>query len=216
MPCSGRRPSVSLAWGFSFVLSGPVRLDRSLRIDLRDSPSQARHLGCPGVPRAAQKPGTLRLFRAPDSSLTSAPGGVLATSLFLKFHVRAPASGAAVGAHSAPRIRGAPRCIRGARLVVGRGTSANRVLAASFCAPHTSLLPGTMACHHEEEATPSGFTGERPSQRTNCIMENRPKSPTAATKYLRTAMCVAEGKARFQILFSNGFLQFNFTVSRNS
>lgn len=75
------------------VLSGPVRLDRSLRIDLRDSPSQARHLGCPGVPRAAQKPGTLRLFRAPDSSPTSAPGGLLATSLFLKFHVRAPASG---------------------------------------------------------------------------------------------------------------------------
>lgn len=118
------------------VLSGPVRLDRSLRIDLRDSPSQARHLGCPGVPRAAQKPGTLRLFRAPDSSPTSAPGGLLATSFFPKFHVRAPASGAAVGAHSAPRIRGAPRCIRGARLVAGRGTSANRVLAASFCAPH--------------------------------------------------------------------------------
>lgn len=135
MPCSGRRPSVSLAWGFSFVLSGPVRLDRSLRIDLRDSPSQARHLGCPGVPRAAQKPGTLRLFRAPNSSPTSAPGGLLATSFFPKFHVRAPASGAAVGAHSAPRIRGVPRCIRGARLVAGRGTSANRVLAALLLCP---------------------------------------------------------------------------------
>lgn len=198
------------------VLSGPVRLDRSLRIDLRDSPSQARHLGCPGVPRAAQKPGTLRLFRAPDSSPTSAPGGLLATSLFLKFHVRAPASGQLLVPTQLPGsaeplvASGVPTWWRaGVPLRIG-------CWRPSFCAPHTSLLPGTMACHHEEEATPSGFTGERPSQRTNCIMENRPKSPTAATKYLRTAMCAAEGKARFQILFSNDFLQFNFTVSRNS
>lgn len=197
------------------VLSGPVRLDRSLRIDLRDSPSQARHLRCPGVPRAAQKPGTLRLFRAPDSSPTLAPGGLLATSLFLKFHVRAPASGQLLAPTQLPGSA-EPLVASGVPVWWRAGVPLRIGCWRPPSVLHTSLLPGTMACHHEEEATPSGFTGERPSQRTNCIMENRPKSPTAATKYLRTAMCVAEGKARFQILFSNGFLQFNFTVSRNS
>lgn len=177
MPCSGRRPSVSLAWGFSFVLSGPVRLDRSLRIDLRDSPSQARHLGCPGVPWAAQKPGTLRLFRAPDSSPTSAPGGLLATSFFPKFHVRAPASGAAVGTHSPPRIRGAPRCIRGARLVAGRGTSANRVLAALLLCPTHHFFRGQWPVITRRKLHPPGLLENGPHKGLIVLWKIDPSHP---------------------------------------
>lgn len=61
------------------------------------------------------------------------------------------------------------------------GTSANQVQAALLLCPTHPFFRGQWTVIMRRKLNSSGFAGEWPLRRTNYIMENRPKSPTAAT-----------------------------------